>query len=491
MGVMVEREQNGVAVPELHGATQQDGASDERRSGRTGAWYTDPFGTGKERWWDGNCWTDVVRGVSDTMEMESQAGTDNHGRDDAGTRDELTIDRQAYCMECGTALRGAKYCPKCGVATDNAAPLVAPEVEPTVRRASPAAPAGSVADAAAAPPPRRRESAHTNRRLGVLALAFGCMLAALAIVGAVVLSSSKDGAAYVTRARSTLASVVQDNNQLAGALGSLSATSGSKQAKRSAQTAIGVVRAAQRTLGTLTPGPGDQPFAGNARAALASELAWLNAVVTVLSDPGSPMLSQLGSLGVNAQTEFAAINAQVPGAGASLPGSTGLIAYAQGQTSAASTRTALTKYSGQVQSLLAQSAPAFTQINQLFGQMQTAADGGTPDITLAQAEAMINTVVANRTSLAASARTLAAPTPLAGSVSGALVDAFDTSLTDDQDISNCLNQANSGTVAFIFQSCLTSSGAAASTATAAKEQFLSLYNRLRRQIGQPATSQQF
>jgi hypothetical protein len=203
------------------------------------------------------------------------------------------------------------------------------------------------------------------------------------------------------------------------------------------------------------------------------------------------MLSQLGSLGVNAQTEFAAINAQVPGAGASLPGSTGLIAYAQGQTSAASTRTALTKYSGQVQSLLAQSAPAFMQINQLFGQMQTAADGGTPDITLAQAEAMINTVVANRTSLAASARTLAAPTPLAGSVSGALVDAFDTSLTDDQDISNCLNQANSGTVAFIFQSCLISSGAAASTATAAKEQFLSLYNRLRRQIGQPATSQQF
>jgi len=59
-------------------------------------------------------------------------------------------------------------------------------------------------------------------------------------------------------------------------------------------------------------------------------------------------------------------------------------------------------------------------------------------ITLAQAEAAIITVVANRTALAASARTLTAPTALAAAVRGALVTAMDYSLTDDQDISTCL-----------------------------------------------------
>lgn len=152
---------------------------------------------------------------------------------------------------------------------------------------------------------------------------------------------------------------------------------------------------------------------------------------------------------------------------------------------------ALTQFSGQVQALLNQSAPAYQQINQLFDQMQTAATGGTPDITLAQAEATINNVVANRTSLAASARTLNAPTPLAASVRDALVASYDDSLTNDQDINNCLNQANNGVFAIIFQGCLSSTAADSNASTAAKQHFFTLYNQLRQQIGQPATNQSF
>jgi hypothetical protein len=543
---MSGQELGGLAAHGAHAAAQQDGGSGQGTSGRSGEWYADPFGTAAERWWDGKSWTDEVRGAPETASAEPHGADAERQRGDEGaTQEHLGGERigglleaaaapavkadtraetQVYCTECGTELRAARFCPQCGVATANAAApaaggvggadaptrLVAPEVEPTVTRTTPRVPDHQAARPASPPPDpvsippgtAGREltpaTAHapqkhgtTRRRPTLLVVVAGCVLAAVAMVAAIVLLSGRSGPAYATEARSALAPVVQENNQLAGALGSLSARGGSSEATTAVQGTIAAVEAAQRTLATLAPGSGDQPFAGNARAAMASELAWLNAAASVLSNPGSPMLSQLGSLGVDTQTKLAAISAEVPGAAASFPGSSRLIAYAQARTSAAGTKTALTKYSTQVQSLLTQSAPAFEQINQLFEQMQTAANGGVADITLAQAEATINTVVANRTSLAASARTLNAPTRLAGTVTAALVAAFDTSLNDDQDISNCLNQANSGTFAIIFEGCLTSTGSAAGTATAAKQHFLSLYNQLRRQVGEPATSQQF
>ncbi len=152
---------------------------------------------------------------------------------------------------------------------------------------------------------------------------------------------------------------------------------------------------------------------------------------------------------------------------------------------------ALTQFNGQVQSLLTQSGPAYQQINQLFGQLQIAANGGTPSITLAQAEATISSVISNRTALEASAQTLAAPTPLAASVRGALVSAMQASLTDDQAISTCLNEANNGTVAYIFQSCLSSTAPDSQAATAAKQHFQMLDNQLRQSIGLPAATQPF
>ena len=436
-------------------------------------------------------------------------------------------DEQVFCAECGTTLRGAKFCPECGVVTENsiteqhapgnggghAATAVPPTLEEIlasmatarargagakIDRQEPPPPVVSprpvVASGGFAPPattePGHRSAAAGGRRPLLIAAVVGVVAAVIAVVAVVVLTGG-GGAAYATQARDALTPVIQANNQLTGTLQSLSPGNGSSRAEASAQATIVAVRAAQRTLGTLNPGSGDQQFADNATAAMRSELAWLNAVVSVLGSSSSPMLSQLGSLGVDTQTKLAAIDPQAPGASASFQGSTKLIAYVQNQSSAASTKHGLTQFSGQVESLLTQSAPVYQQINQLYGELQTAANGGTPDITLAQAEATINTVVANRTSLAASTRTLNAPTPLATSTRNALVAALDASLTNDQDISTCLNQANDGTVAIIFQSCLTSTGSDASIATAAKQQFFTLYNQLRQQIGQPSTSQPF
>jgi len=437
-------------------------------------------------------------------------------------------DEQVFCAECGTTLRGAKFCPQCGVVTENAiteqhapgnggghaaataVPATLEEVMASMATAQARA-AGATMDRQEPPPPvvspgpviatagfappstsePGQKSAAAGGRRPLLIAAIGSVVAAVIAVAAVVVLTGGGGQSYATQARDALTPVIQANNQLTGTLQSLSPSNGSSQAEASAQATIVAVQAAQRTLGALNPDSGDQPLADNATAAMGSELAWLNAVVSVLGSSSSPMLSQLGSLGVDTQTKLAAIDAQVPGASASFPGSTKLIAYAQNQSSAASTKHDLTQFSGQVESLLTQSAPAYQQINQLYSELQTAANGGTPDITLAQAEATINTVVANRTSLAASTRTLNAPTPLATSTRNALVAALDASLTNDQDISTCLNQANDGTVAIIFQSCLTSTGSDASVANAAKQQFSTLYNQLRRQIGQPSTNQPF
>ncbi len=291
---------------------------------------------------------------------------------------------QAFCTECGTALHGAKFCPQCGAVTENATgaeqvaatrngktaegavAVAPPEVEPTVARMRIAATGGAGAPvdshtlpASSEPPaanrgfpppsstaPRQRSAATGGRRPLLIGAAVGIAVVAVIAVAVIVLLGSGashstqagGGASYSTQARVALTPVIRDNNQLSSALASLSASSGAGRAKTTAQTTIGAVQAAQGTLGSLKPGSGDRQFASNLSAAMGSELAWLNAVVSVMGSRSSPMLSQLGSLGVDTQTKLAAIDPQVPGASASFSGSTKLIAYAQNQASAASTK---------------------------------------------------------------------------------------------------------------------------------------------------------
>jgi hypothetical protein len=380
---------------------------------------------------------------------------------------------QRFCKECGTAVQDANFCPRCGLATENTsgAHTSQPEEHPQQ------APTG--------------HSGHSRAWWLTIAAVAAAVIVGLVAVLVVVIGQEPSGPTYTTKSRLALAPVIQQNQQLASTLRRLSSRSGHAKASGSVETTTTTVRSAQRELAKLTPGAGDRALAASARTALTSELAWLSAAGSVLKNPTSPMLTQLGSLGLNARSKLRAIDAQVPAASESLPDSAKLIAYAQARRSAVSTTSALRQFSAQVQALLTQSGPAFTQINQLFGQMQTAASGGTPTITLAQAEATLTAVISNRTSLAASARTLDAPTPLAATVRADLVAAMDASLTNDHDISTCLNEANTGTTAVIFQGCLSSTAADSTAATNAKHQFLADYNTLRSQIGQPAISVQF
>jgi hypothetical protein len=176
---------------------------------------------------------------------------------------------------------------------------------------------------------------------------------------------------------------------------------------------------------------------------------------------------------------------------APFPSSTRIVTFVSAANTTAQNNQADTQFSNQVQALLNQSTSSFQSVNSFYQQLQSAADGGFADFTIPQAEQQITTIVASRTSLAAAAQALSAPTPEAKTVSADLVAAFNASLADDNDLANCLNEANDGTDAFIFQGSVSSTSGDNTTATADKQTFLSAYNQLRASVGQPAVNVQF
>jgi hypothetical protein len=314
---------------------------------------------------------------------------------------------------------------------------------------------------------------------------------AVAVVLVLALSSGAGGPSYANQAKASLGPVIGANEQLTGSLSSLHSPSSAAGARSTVRSTLSTVQAAQQKLSALKPGSGDEQFATAAQAALSSEESFLNAADTVLGNPSSTSAGNLAAFSQDTQSKLAALDVDVPGVSASFPGGSAISTWAQRQTRAASTTASVRAFATQVDSLLSQSASSFQAINQVFGQMQTVAQGGVASINLSQAEASIGNVISNRNALAASAGTLPAPTALAGRVRAALVASFTDSLTDDSAIQSCLNEANSGGVAFIFQACLSSSASDASTATNAKQNFFSLYNQLRQTIGLPSENLQF
>ena len=406
---------------------------------------------------------------------------------------------QVFCVECGSALDGAKFCPQCGTLTENASRMAAAsavngETQASVATAVLSPPAATILPRVAAPqrdvPP---PASPVERRPRRTALAVGAVAGLLVVAAAVVLilSSGGSGPSYADRARTALAPVVRANEQLTGALSSLTPGSSANGAQTGVHDALSAVQVAQQQLSRLKAGSGDQQFADAAQTALSSELSFLNAAATVLRSPSSPSAASLSTLADETSSNLLALDVDVPGAAASFPGALAISTWAQQQTRAAATNASLRAFTSQVGSLISQSESSFQAINQVFGQMETAAQGGAVSITLSQAQASIGNVIANRNALAATAGTLPAPTALAGQVRAALVASFENSLADDRDIQNCLNQADTGAVAYVFQSCLTSTVSDATTATQAKQHFLSLYNQLRATIGEPSTQPSF
>lgn len=427
---------------------------------------------------------------------------------------------EQFCTECGASVTHAKFCPACGHSTAPAVPVQraasARAARAGVLTADRASEATRVIDLTTPPPPtvpmyefedqaslpasdpELSVGGHGTRSRAAVIVAAGVAVLLVAVAGVfIVLTHGSSAPSFTAQATRSLAPVAAANAALSTALTNLAPSSSPTAVKTALQGAVDATQAAQSTLAVLAPGTSDKALAASATSALGGELSWLKTASALLTDGAGSDLSQITALEMNARDKWTALAATIPTVG-SFPGSDQLAAFVHGRAAAAAakvaaatSKAALTQFSDQIQSLLTQSASGRSQINSLFGQMQTVAAGGYASITLSQAEATISTVIANRTSLAASARSLSAPTPSAKAAQSALVAALDASLTDDQQIDTCLTQANNGSVAYVFQSCLDASAAASQAATAAKGQFLTSYNSLRRELGLAEVQQTF
>jgi len=289
-----------------------------------------------------------------------------------------------------------------------------------------------------------------------------------------------------------IAPVLADNQQLSSALATLTPGGSPATVNSDLSTTQSAVQTAQQLLATVKAPTPDVTVAAQVTAALTAEQAWLKAAAAALSDPTSPTDSQLSGIGTDAQTKFQTLANSLPIVSRStFPSSTPIAKFDSVATANALVLVSNTQFSNQVIALINQSAPAFQSVNTLFAQLQTAADGGSTDLTVPQAEQQIGSIIASRTSLATAAQALSPSTPAAKAVAADLANAFNASLQDDNDIANCLNQSNNGSVAYIFQGCLSASEGDASTATTDKQTFLTAYNQFRSSVGQPAVSLQF
>jgi hypothetical protein len=329
-------------------------------------------------------------------------------------------------------------------------------------------------------------------------LAVGGAAAAISMLG-----GSKHAPSYLTQASQVVSPVLADNAKVASAVQALTPGSNAQPVRDAIATTENATQVAQQSLALLKPSRSQTTLAAGINAALTSETAWLQTASGVLSNPSSPLLSQLSGLGVDADTKLQQVQSSLSlTPGAAFPSSNQIVVYASAANAAtaakakaaadqAQTAAAETQFSNQVVALLNQSASSFESVNSFYQQLQSAAQGYGSDITVAQAEQQIMSIVSNRTSLQASAQAINAPTAAASTVRDELVAAFSASLRNDNDLATCLNQANDGSAAYIFQSCLNASGSDSATATAAKQTFLSDFNQLRARLGQQPINLQF
>jgi hypothetical protein len=372
------------------------------------------------------------------------------------------------------------------------ASLQTPRVNPATRLTE-TPPAGTPAVAPYVSPSSRERPSRRGLAIGAAVLAVVLIGAA---VGATLLLSKSSkppkrrGPTYSAETARYLAPVLADNKNLAFGAAFLVPGGNTQGLSTEIATTQSDTKNAQQNIGRLTAtGSSNKELATEVKAALISEEAWLQTAAAILSNTSSPLLSQLSGIGLDAQNKFVAIGPSA--ASAPFPSSAKLVAFASAANASAQTTQQNITFSNQVLALLNQSTSTFQTVNTLYGQLQTAANGGYTDLTLPEAEQQINSIVASRTSLAAAAQALNAPTPTATAVTTDLVTAFNESLKDDNDLANCLNEANDGTVAYIFQSCLSLSTSDSATATTDKATFLAAYNQLRASVGQPPTSVQF
>ena len=422
-----------------------------------------------------------------------------------------------YCGNCGGPAAGTRFCERCGAESRTigvrGGPMPVAET-PTMVTGPPAWQAQAPPNFGAAhgmqgatpPPTYVAPGAQRSKRPWIVAGIVGGagLLGAVGVlIGLVVIqpggnqvnggqSTQGQQLSFSQKVPTIVHPIIEDNGKITFALAGLTATSDVGPIKALFASAQSDTQTAQSEVSSAHPAGVDATLSGQVSAALTAEAAWLQVASNVVADPSNADSSQLPILTSEAETKLQALGSAVGGAAqAPFPPANPITEYAAAVKANAAAVAANTQFVNQVSALLDQSASSFKSVNDFFQQLNAVVNGGSASFTLSQAEQQISSIIANRNSLEAAAQALNAPTPQAQSVASLLVDAFRSSLTDDNDLDTCLNQQNFGTVAVIYKSCLDSTVSDSQAATSAKDAFRSAYNVLRQSIGMAPVSPQF
>lgn len=354
--------------------------------------------------------------------------------------------------------------------------------------------------------------ARRGRLIGGLVAAV--VLSAALAVGAVLLLSGDDRSEtpFDERLARVLEPLVDDNESVTQELEGL-------EAGESAGTALTAVRSALETVETtgddlddFTPAEGEGAAVDEAELRRAEELVgaerdYLDAVGSVLNNPGSPRVGELVLLEGEADEALEDLDPVAPGLEDSLGGAEPLIAYSLSRLSAREQQEALAaqqealaaqqqeeqdaqaavveqelEFTRQVDALLERSRPFYDDAEGVVVTMRDAAEGDDVDPTLNEVINDIDGVIANRSDSAASTRAITAPTDETRRVAELLVAYFDAAQEQDQAIRDCLTDLEESDLSDISPSCvdrLDDSGADSNE----REAFTTAYDALRARLG--------
>lgn len=261
-------------------------------------------------------------------------------------------------------------------------------------------------------------------------------------------------------------------------------------------------------LADLAPPRGDEATLRRAEELVGAERDYLDAVGSVLNNPGSPRIGELVRLEGEADEALGDLDPVAPGLEDSLEGSEPLVAYSESRLSACEQREqqeALASqqqgiqagmgeqelgFTRQVDALLEPSRPVYDASEQVVLTMFAAADGEEVDSTLNEVTSDIDGVIVNRGDAATSAAAITAPTEETRRVGELLVAYFDAAREQGQAIRNCLTDVGEPDLSDISAACV---GALDDTGADGpeREAFTDAYDTLRGRLGLPPVVGEF
>jgi serine/threonine-protein kinase len=388
------------------------------------------------------------------------------------------------------------------------APLVAPS---SVSRSGTAADRFPVAQGA---PDRRMPptplpptaEGDPRRKWLIGGLVAAVVLSAALAVGAVLLLGGDSDEPFDERLARALTPLIDDNETVTQELEALDAGDSPGSALSAVRDTLESLESAGSDLEDLTPPEGEEDTRRRAERLVGTEENYLEAVGSVLNNPGSPRVSELVLLEREADEALGDLDPVASGLEGSLGGAESLIEYSQSRLSAREQREqdeAISRqqeeivrqqqeeqaavveqeleFTRQIDALLDRSRPFYDDAERVVETMRDAADGDDVGPTASELINDIDGVIANRGDSAASTRAITAPTEETRQVGERLVEFFDAAQEQAQSVRECLTDVEESDLSDISSSCV--DDLAGSGATNETDTFTAAYDDLRSRLG--------